>query len=161
MAVASRSASGDSMAVGNNGDFHGGNAGTETSPPTPPEPPTPVRSETPRPPAPPPPPPPPSELPDEQLAVHPNIHCDPNGIARLYPSAAIDNDAEAVIPVDVVIDREGHIVRAHARTQPGFGMAAAAEQALMTVCRTTAIPRDAAGNAVGTRVVHRITFQLE
>jgi outer membrane biosynthesis protein TonB len=93
--------------------------------------------------------------------VRPEIRCNGNAVAALYPSQAGDNDIEADIPVEVVIDRTGRIVRARARSNPGFGLAAAAERAVLTACRTTVIPRDAQGREVGTRVVHTIGFHLD
>jgi outer membrane biosynthesis protein TonB len=110
--------------------------------------------------------PPPSptskELYDEhELTVKPDIRCSAARIAALYPQTAIDNDAEADIPVEVVVDATGRITNPRAKTDPGFGLKEAAEKALLYACRPSAIPRDAQGNAVSARVVHTLHFQLE
>ena len=90
--------------------------------------------------------------------MHPSNHCDVNAIAALYPQSAEDNNAEATVRVEVLIDREGHYSHPRARNDPGFGLAAAAERAAITACRSTVIPRDAAGNAVATRYIIPIGF---
>ena len=150
------SESGNGMASGNNSGFAGGEVGNGTGS-QPAQEPAPARE----PPHPPPPPPPPADVPDDQLAVHPNIGCNGNAVAALYPQAAQDAEIEGDIAVEATVDRSGRIVRVRARNDPGFGLAAAAEHALMSACRTTAIPRDVHGNAVGTRVIHTIRFHLD
>lgn len=114
-----------------------------------------------RPPPPAPAPSPPRELEESELSVKPDIRCSPARIAALYPQAAIDNDTEADIPVDVVVDQTGRINNPKARVDPGFGLREAAERALLVACRPMAIPRDLRGNLVAARVVHTLRFQLE
>jgi len=95
------------------------------------------------------------------LSVKPDIRCSPARIAALYPQTAIDNDAEADIPVEVVVDATGRITKPKAKVDPGFGLREAAEMALQYACRPSAIPRDKQGNLVAARVVHTLRFQLE
>jgi protein TonB len=149
---------GEGWASGNNKDF-GGSKGTKKGDGAD-KPNTPVAKKEEE--APPPPPAPPKELVDEsELSVKPDIRCSPGRIAALYPQTAIDNDAEADIPVEVIVDSTGRITKPHAKTDPGFGLKEAAEMALTVACRPSAIPRDAQGNLVSARVVHTIKFQLE
>lgn len=147
--------SGDGFASGTNKDFGGQKAAPKQD--TQPAAPKPAGK------APPPPPPAPraGELDESELSVKPNIRCSPARIAALYPQAAIDNDAEADIPVEVVVDATGRITSPKAKIDPGFGLKQAAEQALVYACRPSAIPRDKAGAAVAARVVHTLHFQLE
>ncbi|MEY4508656.1 MAG: hypothetical protein RLZZ450_778, partial [Pseudomonadota bacterium] len=146
---------GDGFASGTNKDFAGQKAAPKQD--TQPAAPKPAGK------APPPPPPAPraGELDESELSVKPNIRCSPARIAALYPQAAIDNDAEADIPVEVVVDATGRITNPKAKIDPGFGLKQAAEQALVYACRPSAIPRDKAGAAVAARVVHTLHFQLE
>jgi hypothetical protein len=103
----------------------------------------------------------PTVLDEDHLAVRPAIRCDPAVVAALYPQAAIDNDVEAEIPVEVIINVEGQIVTVHARNDPGYGLGAVAERAVRSACRVVAIARDQGGNAIAARVVHRIRFELD
>ncbi|MDB4976414.1 MAG: hypothetical protein JWN48_4755 [Myxococcaceae bacterium] len=146
---------GDGFASGNNKDFAGSKA---TGKPEAEKPAAPSRPALP--------PPAPAgpratEVDEDQLSVKPNIRCSPARIAALYPQSAIDNDAEADIPVEVVVDATGRITNPHAKIDPGFGLKQAAEQALVYACRPSAIPRDKQGLPVAARCVHTLHFQLE
>jgi hypothetical protein len=147
------------MASGGNGDFHGGDVGAGGGgEPEPPVRELPPREATPHPAQ----PPPPSELPEEQLSVRPGFACDEGRLPGFFPSAAEDADLSDIsISVEVLIDNGGHLVRAHARSDPGFGLAAAAERAAMSVCHASSIPRDADGRAVATRVRHTIHWTVD
>ncbi|MDB4991561.1 MAG: hypothetical protein JWN04_6739 [Myxococcaceae bacterium] len=145
---------GDGFASGTNKDFAGSKA---TGKPEPEKPAAPARPA----PAPAPAASRASEVDEDELSVKPNIRCSPARIAALYPQAAIDNDAEADIPVEVVVDATGRITNPRAKIDPGFGLKQAAEQALVYACRPSAIPRDKQGLPVAARVVHTLHFQLE
>ena len=145
---------GDGFASGTNTDFAGSKAATKQEAPkaaAPARPAAPAPAPTQR----------ASEVDESELSVKPNIRCSPARIAALYPQAAVDNDAEADIPVEVVVDATGRITNPKAKVDPGFGLKQAAEQALVYACRPSAIPRDKQGLPVAARVVHTLHFQLE
>jgi hypothetical protein len=144
---------GDGFASGTNTDFAGSRAAAKQEPAK--------SASAPRQAPPPPPAPRAGEVDESELSVKPNIRCSPARIAALYPQAAIDNDAEADIPVEVVVDATGRITNPKAKVDPGFGLKQAAEQALVYACRPSAIPRDKQGLPVAARVVHTLHFQLE
>jgi hypothetical protein len=147
---------GDGFASGTNTEFAGQKAAQAAKPQEEAKP----AREAPKP-ATPPPAPRATEVDESELSVKPNIRCSPARIAALYPQAAIDNDAEADIPVEVIVDATGRITNPHAKVDPGFGLKQAAEQALVYACRPSAIPRDKQGLVVAARVVHTLHFQLE
>ena len=148
---------GDSMAVGDGTDFHGGTVGgagngpVAPAPVAPPE--TPAvpsrRAES-------------VEVAEANLAVRAVVDCDDAALSALYPAAALDNEVEVTtLPMELVIAPDGSLAGAHARGNPGFGIAAAMEQGALRHCRVTTVPRDARGAAVRTRVVKRLRFLFE
>lgn len=148
---------GDAMPVGDNNDFHGGVVGNggdaQPAPIAPPiETPAPVSErEAPQP-----------EVAEENLSVRAVVECDDAALAGLYPQQAIDNEVEVQsVSVEMVVDGEGRLTHPRARSNPGFGIAAAMEQGAIQHCRVVSVPRDARGRAVRTRVVKRIRFMFE
>lgn len=147
---------GDSMAVGDSGDWRGepvGNGGggaipqPPVLPPVPEEPPR--RAE-------------PAEVAEENLAVRAVVDCDESALAGLYPQAAVDNEIEIPsLAIEMVVNSDGSLGHARARSNPGFGIASAMEQGALAHCRVTTVPRDRRGAPVRTRVVKRIRFMFE
>jgi hypothetical protein len=148
----------DGFQTGNNTTV-GGSKGAQG--PAAPAPEKPKAAAPPPPPPSPPAPAAPSIVDESALSVKPDIRCSPSRMAALYPQAAIDNDAEADVPVDCVVDATGRINNPKARVDPGFGLREASEKALMVACRPMAIPRDANGNLVSARVMFTVKWQLE
>lgn len=149
--------SGDSVPTGNNADYRGGDmaangvagqgpvrnaqpggtpGGTGTGP---------VQPATPGP----------------DLSERPRIECDDGALRNFFPEEAQDNNITNVsVRLRVTVDASGRITRAQALENPGFGLARAAERAVVNAC-TSSAPRGADGRAAGTSITFRLTFELD
>lgn len=148
---------GDAMPVGDNNDFQGGVVGNGGVPATEPAPAPSVPADDQRPRR-----AEPSEVAEENLAVHAVVDCDDAALSGLYPQQALDNEIEVTtLAIELVVNSDGSLANARARSNPGFGIAAAMERGALSHCRVTTVPRDGRGVAVRTRVLKRIRFLFE
>ncbi len=104
---------------------------------------------------------PPSTVRDVDLSERPHIECDEDSLRNFFPEEAQERGLTGMrVQVRVSVDSDGHITRAQAMEDPGFGLGRAAERAVMNGCRAST-PRARDGRAVATVTTFRLNFELE
>jgi TonB family protein len=106
--------------------------------------------------------PPPAAPPPVDYSSHAQLICEEDSVRDEFPEAAVQAGVTGEeVRVRVTIEPDGHVSRAVAANNPGYGFAAAAERvARNSACRTVPA-RDHAGNVVADTISFRITFRLD
>jgi len=95
------------------------------------------------------------------LAERPRIECDDGALRNFFPEEAQDNNVTNVsVRLRVTVDANGRVTRAQALENPGYGLARAAERAVVNACTSTT-PRATDGRAVSATITFRLTFELD
>jgi TonB family protein len=103
----------------------------------------------------------PSTVRDVDLSERPRIECDEDSLRNFFPEEAQERGLTGMrVQVRVSVDASGHITRAQAMEDPGFGLGRAAERAVMNGCHAST-PRSRDGRAVATVTTFRLNFELE
>jgi len=103
----------------------------------------------------------PSNVRDVDLSERPRIECDEDSLRNFFPEEAQERGVTGMrVQVRVSVDAGGHITRAQAMEDPGFGLGRAAERAVMNGCHAST-PRARDGRAVATVTTFRLNFELE
>lgn len=103
----------------------------------------------------------PTTVRDVDLSERPRIDCDEDSLRNFFPEEAQERGVTGMrVRVRVSVDADGHITRAQAMEDPGFGLGRAAERAVMNGCRAST-PRARDGRAVATVTTFRLNFELE
>ncbi len=104
---------------------------------------------------------PPSTVRDTDLSERPHITCEDDALRNFFPEEAQERGITGMrVQVRVSVDAAGAITRAQAIDDPGYGLARAAERAVMNGCHATT-PRARDGRAVATVTTFRLNFELE
>ncbi len=103
------------------------------------------------------PPPPPAR----DMTEAPQIECDESGLRNFFPDEAQERGITNIrVRLRVTVDGSGRITRAQATEDPGFGLARAAERAMVNACTST-VPRGADGAATAVTRAFTLVFELE
>lgn len=104
---------------------------------------------------------PPAPVATQDLTERPRIECDDGALRNFFPEEAQDNNVTNVsVRLRVTVDANGRVTRAQALENPGYGLARAAERAVVNACTSTT-PRGPDGRAAGTTITFRLTFELD